>query len=112
MPNRPQSVPANATLIYPGQTFGPGLGVQKATLIAIQAQINYANAQKSLSYAGAFRDWTTNAQIYQSYGMTVPPPPTQPPLRNLNIIYADVSGNIVTVPGGDDGLHYAWVWES
>src|SRR5262245_51820306 len=112
MATRPQGVPADATLIYPGQTFGPGIGVQQLTILSIQAQISSMNARADLNYVHALQDWITNAAIYAGYGMPVPPPPAKPVHITLNVVYADASGNIVPPPAGADGMHYAWVWQT
>jgi hypothetical protein len=112
MANRPSAVPGDATPIYPGQTFGPGLGVQRATLLSIAAQIAWLNAGADQRYARALQDWIANASIYQSLGMPVPPPPAPAVHTVLHVIYADIGGNIVQEPSGADGLHYAWIWES
>ena len=109
---RPQGVPPEATLIYPGQTFGPGLGVQQATILTIEAQIAMQNAAAAQRYVAALKDWIANAQIYQMIGMPIPAPPVKPAHITLNVVYADAAGNVVPPPAGADGLHYAWVWET
>ena len=111
-PKRPASVPADATLIYPGQSFGPGVGVQAATIRAIQAQIDRINSQATLNYARAVADWNINKQIDEAYNLPVPPQPAAPHLIHLNIVYADVNGGIITDPAAiATGLEYAWVEE-
>ena len=112
MATRPTTVPSDAILIYPGQTFGPGIGVQWATLLAISAQISKMNWQADDRYASAARDWAANASIYAGLGMPIPPPPAQPVHQMLNVAYADAAGNVIPAASGADGLHYAWVWES
>lgn len=71
-----------------------------------------ANAQASQRYAGALRDWIANAQIYQSYGLPIPPAPAKAVVRTLHVVYAAVNGEVVQPPGGADGLHFAWIWET
>lgn len=111
MATRPANVPESATLIYPGQTYGPGLGVQQATIAQINAIIAKQNADALGHYGRALHDWAENAAQYQACGMPVPPPPAKPALEKLEIVYADISGNVVPPPEGADGLHYAWVWQ-
>jgi len=111
MATRPANVPEGATLIYPGQTYGPGVGVQQATLTQINAIIARQNASAMQHYANAYRDWATNAAIYESLGMPVPPAPAKPKLDTLEVVYADIGGNVVPPPEGADGLHYAWCWQ-
>lgn len=111
-PVRPESVPADATLIYPGQSFGPGVGVQSATLRAITAQIDRINANAELVYERALEDWNTNKQIDQAYNLPVPPQPAAPRLIKVTIVYADIEGNIITDSGEIlSGLLYAWCEE-
>ncbi len=108
---RPRNVPADATLIYPGQTYGPGYGVQQATIARIESIIGRGNANTMLHYANAYVDWAANASQYEAYGMPVPPAPARPAVQQLEIIYATVGGDIVAPPEGADGLHYAWIWQ-
>ena len=111
-PVRPKAVSSDATLIYPGQSFGPGIGVQQATLQAISAQIARMNANANLHYANAMRDWSANADIDRYLHLPVPPQPPAPRLITLKITYADMNGTVITDPSGQDGLHYAWVEET
>jgi len=111
MANRPSSVSPNATLIYPGQTYGPGVGVQQATIAQINAIIARANSNLMFHYANGYRDWSTNAQIYHDMGLPVGPPPPAPHCTKLSVVYADQGGDVVDPPEGADGLHYAWVEE-
>jgi hypothetical protein len=108
---RPHGVSENATLIYPGQTFGPGLGVQLATIIRIAAIIATSYARALTHYANGLQDWLTNASIYAGLGMPIPPAPVKPPSTHLAIVYATPDGTIVPAPAGADGLHAAWVEE-
>jgi hypothetical protein len=109
---RPQGVSENATLIYPGQTFFPGLGVQLATIVKISAIIQTQNARAATHYANGLQDWLTNASIYANLmGMPVPPPPAKPQETRLNVVYATQDGTVVAAPPGADGLHGAWIEE-
>ena len=111
-PKRPASVPESATLIYPGQTFFPGVGVQLNTLTSIQKQIDRANSQADLNYARALSDWNTNAPIYAAYHLQGPPEPVPPPHTSLKLTYADIAGNEITDPNVyGTGLQYCWVEE-
>lgn len=110
-PQRPAGVSETATLIYPGQTYGPGYGVQQASIARIAAIIGKQNADAMIHYSNALRDWTENAAIYKGLGMPVPPAPIAPHVTKLHIIYGDIAGNPVDSPEGADGLHYAWVEE-
>ena len=112
-PVRPSTVPTSATLIWPGQSFGPGIGVQAATLQAIQAQLDRYNKNASLSYERALADWNMNSQIDAAYGLPVPPQPVAPKLLTMTVVYADVGGNIITDAASNaTGLNYAWVEEN
>ncbi|HZD06914.1 MAG TPA: hypothetical protein VE176_01635 [Candidatus Limnocylindrales bacterium] len=111
MANRPAHVPEDATLIYPGQLYGPGLGVQQATITRINSIIAKSNADQMVHYSNALGDWATNAGIYSSLGMPVPPPPVKPATQKLDVVFADQGGNVVDPPLGADGLHYAWIWQ-
>lgn len=108
IPVRPKTVSADATLIYPGQTFGPGFGIQQATLTAIQASADRMNANERLRFANAYRDWQANAAIDAYLGLPIPPMPTSNVIT-LAITYADDQGNVVTGPDSWNGLHNAWV---
>ena len=108
-PNRPKNVSADATLVYPGQTFGPGFGVQQATLASIFSQVSHQNANTNLHFANAMRDWQLNADIYKGLNLPVPPPPASPKVINLKVTYADQAGNVIAGPEGASGLQYAWV---
>lgn len=111
-PKRPANVPADATLIYPGQSFGPGVGVQAATLKAIAAQIEQINSRAELNYSRGMQDWNTNRLIDESWGLPVPPKPAAPQMIQLTIVYADVNGTLITDPATiATGLEYAWVEE-
>lgn len=111
-PKRPAFVTADATLIYPGQSFGPGVGVQAATLRAIAAQIEQINSRAELNYARGMQDWNTNKAIDEAYGLPVPPAPAAPHLIKLTVVYADVNGTVITDPAiTSSGLEYAWVEE-
>ncbi len=112
MYTRPASVPEDATFIPPGQTFGPGLGVQQATIRNIQAQNAKQNVQTESYYARGLQDWAVNAQQYKALGMRVPPPPQEPAKIVTNVVYSDPDGAVVQPPAGADGLHGAWVWET
>ena len=112
IPKRPASVSESATLVYPGQSFQPGIGVQVYTLQSMQKQIDHANSMADLNYARALSDWNQNAPIYAAYHMQGPPQPLPPPHASLKIMYSDVSGNVITdtaITG--TGLEYAWVEE-
>lgn len=98
-------------MIYPGQMYGPGIGVQSATITSIEATIGHANANKSTNYANALRDWTANAANYIDCGMPVPPPPAKAALTKLTVVYADVNGTVLPAPTGLTDHLYAWVWE-
>ena len=111
MATRPAGVPADATPIAPGQTFGPGIGVQQATIKSIAAQDAKANAQADANYARALMDWCANATIDQQLGLRIPPMPQQPQHIVLNIVYATPGGEAVPTPEGADGTHWAWIWE-
>lgn len=112
MPNRPQDVPEIATSIAPGQTFGPGIGVQQVTIKSILAQDAQANARADSYYAQALKDWITNAQIDAQLGLRIPPVPPAPQHIVPHIVYSMPDGTIVTGPEGADGSHWAWVWET
>ena len=108
-PVRPKSVSPEATLIYPGQNFGPGFGVQQATLTAISTQIARQNANLNLHYANAMRDWTANAEIDKYLGLPDLPAPPKPHLITLKITYADINGTVTNDQTSEDGNHYAWL---
>jgi hypothetical protein len=111
-PKRPASVPDTATLVYPGQSFIPGIGVQFNTLKSMQSQLDHANNNSDLVYARALEDYNTNAPIYAAYHMQGPPQPVPPQHASLKITYADASGNVLTDPNvTGTGLEYAWVEE-
>lgn len=111
-PKRPSNVAEGATLVYPGQQFGPGVGVQAATLRSIQSQIDRINHSALLNWERALSDWQINQQIDLAYHLPVPPQPVAPPLLTLKITYADVSGNVITDPALiASGMQYAWVEE-
>ncbi len=112
MANRPPGVPEYATVIPPGQTFGPGIGVQQATLVSIEAQVSHQNDQKMQVYAQGMKDWTYNAQWAVYAHQPVPPPPVKPQIATMQVVYAEGGGNVVAPPLGADGLHYAWTWET
>lgn len=111
-PVRPKSVSQNATLIYPGQSFGPGFGVQQATIASILATINRQNANANFHYANAMRDWKMNADIDAAYNLPVPPPPSVPLTITAKIVYADLGGNELTDANAANGLNYAWLDQS
>ena len=108
---RPQGVPTDATLLYPDQTFPPGVGVQGKTITVITAQNAAANAKNDLFFQRAMADWNANKAQYEAYHLRVPPAPFPPPKIVDKIVYANQDGSIVDPPTGADGLHYAWVWE-
>ena len=109
-PTRPEGVPSNAVCIQPGQNFGPGVGVQQATIVSIEAATEKLNANALGFYAQGLKDWATNAEIYQSLGMDVPPPPHKPTMYTVEVVYADATGTVIPPPAGADGTHYAWTW--
>ena len=87
IPKRPASVSESATLVYPGQSFQPGIGVQVYTLQSMQKQIDHANSMADLNYARALSDWNQNAPIYAAYHMQGPPQPLPPPHASLKIVW-------------------------
>ncbi len=111
-PTRPESVPEAATVIYPGQQFGPGVGVQAATIKSIEAQNAHLNANTMLRYESALSDWQYNAEWAKSAHQRIPPPPPPPQIITTTVVYATQDGTVVPPPAGADGTHYAWVWET
>lgn len=111
-PARPTQVSPDATLVYPGQQFGPGIGVQAATLRSIQSQIDRINNAALLNYERGLSDWQINQQIDAAYHLPIPPQPQPPKTLTMKITYADVSGDQITDPAiQQTGLQYAWVEE-
>lgn len=110
MATRPEGVPADATAIPPGQTFGPGIGVQRNTIISITAVNMKMNSQAFSVWANGMKYWAENAQQYKALGMKIPPPPAEPDMVETKVVYADANGTVVPPPEGADGNHWAWVW--
>jgi hypothetical protein len=111
-PVKPTGVSQDAALVYPGQQFGPGVGVQAATLRSIQSQIDRINNAALLNYERALSDWQINQQIDAAYHLPIPPQPQVPANLALKVTYSDMSGNIITDPAVTaTGLMYAWVEE-
>ena len=109
---RPSSVPAEATIIYPnGAGTPPGWDPQLAAVEQFERTVAGMNARALMNYAGAYKDWKANDEQYTALGIQGPPAPTAPKLRVANVAWADSAGN-VALPAMRKVGDAAWIWES